>query len=429
MIFATEQSAEVRRQLARDMASGKVSDEEGCTRILHSDPDDIAALRFFAESALESGDYPAAERYARHMVRVHPLGYEGYLLLSRALAGSGPASPLAFEYAQAAVDRLRYDEDSLASVNLPVFAAILGTSVEDLSKSDALTRIAEFLHAERAGEPAHVTDELEPHRLIQHMFESSDELLDPSVVDAVLRLGKTSAPLLCGVLKEWGAGILEDEDRPLVERALALLGEIGDPAFLPELTEFLLDQDDYLSGPADWAFRRIAVQHPEAALCRIREMIPVAGPTERFVIAQQVGEMPEVPGRREAILSLAEGIEDRPQDQREAVIVASIAALMMVEGGESAAAASLEERFSSLLSGKSRGELRSLRKEALAHGSLTAESIEYSIYQICCEEPEEHDDGPRPVVHTTPKPGRNDPCWCGSGKKYKKCHLPLDDHH
>ena len=25
------------------------------------------------------------------------------------------------------------------------------------------------------------------------------------------------------------------------------------------------------------------------------------------------------------------------------------------------------------------------------------------------------------------KPGRNDPCWCGSGKKYKKCHLLEDD--
>lgn len=24
------------------------------------------------------------------------------------------------------------------------------------------------------------------------------------------------------------------------------------------------------------------------------------------------------------------------------------------------------------------------------------------------------------------KPGRNDPCYCGSGKKYKQCHLPLD---
>ncbi len=23
--------------------------------------------------------------------------------------------------------------------------------------------------------------------------------------------------------------------------------------------------------------------------------------------------------------------------------------------------------------------------------------------------------------------GRNDPCWCGSGKKYKRCHLEADD--
>jgi len=29
---------------------------------------------------------------------------------------------------------------------------------------------------------------------------------------------------------------------------------------------------------------------------------------------------------------------------------------------------------------------------------------------------------PRTVVNTMPKIGRNDPCWCGSGKKFKKCH-------
>jgi len=23
--------------------------------------------------------------------------------------------------------------------------------------------------------------------------------------------------------------------------------------------------------------------------------------------------------------------------------------------------------------------------------------------------------------------GRNDPCPCGSGKKYKKCHMPIDE--
>jgi uncharacterized protein YecA (UPF0149 family) len=30
------------------------------------------------------------------------------------------------------------------------------------------------------------------------------------------------------------------------------------------------------------------------------------------------------------------------------------------------------------------------------------------------------------VRNTGPKIGRNDPCWCGSGKKYKKCHLGRD---
>lgn len=31
------------------------------------------------------------------------------------------------------------------------------------------------------------------------------------------------------------------------------------------------------------------------------------------------------------------------------------------------------------------------------------------------------------ITHSTPNPGRNDLCPCGSGKKYKKCHGPLDE--
>jgi len=32
-----------------------------------------------------------------------------------------------------------------------------------------------------------------------------------------------------------------------------------------------------------------------------------------------------------------------------------------------------------------------------------------------------------PVVARSQRPGRNDPCYCGSGKKYKKCHLEHDE--
>ncbi|MBN1563106.1 MAG: SEC-C domain-containing protein [Anaerolineae bacterium] len=31
----------------------------------------------------------------------------------------------------------------------------------------------------------------------------------------------------------------------------------------------------------------------------------------------------------------------------------------------------------------------------------------------------------KPII-APKRPGRNDPCWCGSGKKYKKCHLRED---
>ena len=31
------------------------------------------------------------------------------------------------------------------------------------------------------------------------------------------------------------------------------------------------------------------------------------------------------------------------------------------------------------------------------------------------------------VVNKKKKPEPNDPCWCGSGKKYKKCHKPIDE--
>ena len=33
---------------------------------------------------------------------------------------------------------------------------------------------------------------------------------------------------------------------------------------------------------------------------------------------------------------------------------------------------------------------------------------------------------PRPIVNAAKKLSRNDPCWCGSGKKWKRCHMESD---
>jgi len=46
------------------------------------------------------------------------------------------------------------------------------------------------------------------------------------------------------------------------------------------------------------------------------------------------------------------------------------------------------------------------------------------------EEVEEEGEAPAAKPASVPpagkRPGRNDDCWCGSGKKYKKCHLEAD---
>ena len=34
---------------------------------------------------------------------------------------------------------------------------------------------------------------------------------------------------------------------------------------------------------------------------------------------------------------------------------------------------------------------------------------------------------PREPLRAAERPGRNEACWCGSGKKYKRCHLLEDE--
>ncbi len=38
---------------------------------------------------------------------------------------------------------------------------------------------------------------------------------------------------------------------------------------------------------------------------------------------------------------------------------------------------------------------------------------------------ENKDDSEQPFVRGEKKLGRNEPCWCGSGKKFKQCHGKL----
>lgn len=56
------------------------------------------------------------------------------------------------------------------------------------------------------------------------------------------------------------------------------------------------------------------------------------------------------------------------------------------------------------------------------HGEMTALASSGGELPVA----EEIEQPTQPVVRQQPKVGRNDPCFCGSGKKYKQCHGKLD---
>ena len=68
------------------------------------------------------------------------------------------------------------------------------------------------------------------------------------------------------------------------------------------------------------------------------------------------------------------------------------------------------------------------RREEAARQQLAFEHAQASAVEAEASEAsaEAGEDKPQTVVRETPKVGRNDPCPCGSGKKYKQCHGALN---
>jgi len=403
MIFPPESVHEFRRALVVKMAAGTLTDAEVFRQAVAVDPHDPAATRFLALHAEKGGDPGLAAQLAHRAIEADPMGYEPYLLLGRVL----PDAPLAAAYAALGVLKLHCD---------PAAKGARSPAGPPLPSATA----------HPAAEPESVTHELEPHRLVHELFVAGPEAIPASLIDRVVARGADCAPLLLGVLNAYGEDLLHDNDG-LVVRALALLGEIGDPAALAPLAKFVPLEDETIGGAARWAFLRIARLHPAETLDTIRHLAVGAEAIDLAALAQQLCLMPDTPGRAEVLLSLADEISEFDPDERDLVIVSMLASAHVMGGaGGEAAAAAIEARHGAQLSRHARKELKALRAEVEASRLEIAAAVEPTIHEVCQDGFDVVDDDDT-YQRAEPKLGRNDPCWCGSGKKYKKCHLDSDE--
>ena len=72
---------------------------------------------------------------------------------------------------------------------------------------------------------------------------------------------------------------------------------------------------------------------------------------------------------------------------------------------------------------RSESEVEALEQSHADNQSVT---MEHAAADSPLQAEEETADHHQPFVRKEKKVGRNEPCWCGSGKKFKQCHGKLN---
>jgi len=439
-VIPTEALFDQREELVRQIDSGALTSEQAMLRALEWDPFDTPALCEVGRCRRLAGETEEAWQYYWRAVQSNPCYYVPYLMLASLAEEISAHAELMKGFMELAAHRLLDDEEArqeLQQRHSPTEE--FPDKIMPLADPENLELMAEdMLHA-RTWEPPGVTAELLGLRLIAELLDRATSGLHPELVTRIIAEGPAMTPLLVGVLREW-VRKPDDEDRGTdpYEVSLALLGEIGDPEAAPVLVEFGGVEDDGLRATAEWALRRLAAQHPRETFEQLRQIEAGDFASQRALIAAQLATVPPMEGVAPAIARQANdlgSVDKEGRDDLLGIILASLAACHDPRGLELARATF--EQWRSLVSRGARKNYEMLLEQAEAGNIVPMEQDDDpSIEDICCgrislaDEDEVDDDGELEdffEVEPQPKPARNSPCWCGSGRKYKKCHLEEDE--
>jgi hypothetical protein len=269
---------------------------------------------------------------------------------------------------------------------------------------------------------------------------------DPAILEDILALGTDAVPAIDELLTpERVAATVEDAQADaIVYYAIKLLGALGDPAAFSILLRLLHQADD-------------------EALEVINDALRVMGPAAIPALAQAAGDETMTPFARNMALGAVHDIAgDHPEVREQASGSLRSILARYVEQAEPLTdhQAEVASWLIADLSDMADPAARPLIEAAFAQGWVDTFIVRPAHVEQSYEDgpappenpirpyPEQYRDDlqnhqeelekkarrslldpptpPQPVV-LGPKLGRNDPCWCGSGKKYKKCHLAQDE--
>ncbi len=440
MLFLPQDVYDARARLKLDLDAGKLTPEEAFQKMLELDPDDYVALLELGQLRLEAGDVLAAEECFWHAIQAHPCIGFPYIALAQLLHERPESAALSDALGELAIaKRALTDEAFLEGLDFEK-AGIRGKALKEFKKLPAAAQgrlIALAMRENREPEPEAVTERLRQLRLLHQMQEEGD--LSPETVDSIVGEGESIVPLLVGVLRGWAQDLLGDEGDSWVENALALLGETASASEIPHLLEFVDLAHEDAAGAASWTLGRILERHPEEAAQCIGSIAAGLGPAERLAVAEQILRHPDFDPAGKMLTRLSEDLGSMTKADRDAFFPLFLTTMAVGRGsGFVKPGRAALQRQRSLLSSSARRTC----EELIADFSSTEvppvpmEPSTVTVYEICAgnavwggdedddeeEDEEEEDDEFLPVpepLRRPSTPGRNDPCWCNSGKKYK----------
>jgi hypothetical protein len=419
VLFPSKSEIAEFHRIHRELRAGTLDPVEAAERLVQLDPHSGFACRLLGNAHKKAGDLSGAVSYLWQAVGRAPCNYAVYVALSELLSDCDPDDALAPALRMLALWKLALSDEIPGEV-----AAVKGDNPE------TFRRLA--IEMEGYGKPPEVKEALLPYLLLNSLQIQADDALTPELMRQIRDNSARCLPLWRSALREW----VWDADAPSANALaliLAWLGELGEASVLDDLLECGDLGNDLLFVHVHWAIWRIGRRFPEQTLAKFRAATASASLELRCALADQISMLPEMEASRPALTGLLEGFSDFAAEYDAPYLLKAVVNALDKLGYEDEADQALD-RYTGMLGSSGLDDLEAYLdpKSRFVPKLVELEVPGQSIEDVCIQRILGVDDGSEedaPPVPEAPrvKPDRNGPCWCGSGKKYKKCHLAADE--
>jgi hypothetical protein len=421
------QAEERRKRAFEVLQEGKDGDPvDAARRAIGIDPTYSVAWTVLGTALAEQQNWAESENALRTAIRLGPSRPLPYLQLADVLR-SQEKDPATKHWARVLGWRACAAAAKVPDGIAETFSDVSKLEAIDFRDPGVYGALANELESKPPeGVASGITDEFLPYDLLLELCIEAREEVTPALL-AEIRATPACVQVFLAALRDaaWRSDQLADE---AVGLTAAVLGETGGPEVAPELLELCGAQSEVARDHANWAVWRLGQRLPRETLAAFVDATPASAVPIRCALAEQLAFLPEDVDAEAALRGLLAGDMGHP-DAPYLVLVVSDA--LARRGHRSASRAAYKDGLKLLDAEGRRWAEDKVGKREFAPYLLHADITGHSLEEICFdrlmmddEEDDEDDDVESPPVERL---SRNDPCWCGSGKKYKKCHLASDE--